>query len=355
METFSRNGIAGREGDAAVAVDLAQAVHDVIVDVLRRLAADHVRVDAAEIADLIAVPFDPHGEMADGVLVGVLCVDVGDADDVVEHGKEVSAGVQQERPAGGVHQICDGAILGQNELADVVVGQKRGGVEAQIVAEAQHAVGPGVFVQKPLPDLPLHLPHLLEQVGVELGIVLLHEAQIHIAHQILHTFEYAVAHAADGLHALGAGALQRTEQLAEAVEVQLGKLLPGVALKVLAALDAALNMAAERAAAGQNLRDAALEGGGVIAHALPEGPEIGKGMIAEGKIRVVHVLVGIDADDILHHAAADHVLVQRHPRRLPVLRGQHDVAIIRDEMIVLHSLHILQSSWETKRSRCHRV
>ena len=92
----------------------------------------------------------------------MLGVDVGERDDVVEHGEEVPAGVQQEGFALGMHHIRDLAVHGQDVRADVVVRQQGGRMKAQVVAKAEHAKRFGEFLHKALPHRALRFAHALE-------------------------------------------------------------------------------------------------------------------------------------------------------------------------------------------------
>lgn len=104
------DGVSGSKGNAAVALDFFQTVDDIGADFLRRLAAEDIGVDSAEIADAVAVFVHPNGEVGNAVLVGVFGVDVGHVDDVVKHSEQVAAGMEQEGAAGVVYQIGDAAV-----------------------------------------------------------------------------------------------------------------------------------------------------------------------------------------------------------------------------------------------------
>ena len=86
-----RDGIPGAEGDSAVALHLLQTIQYVIPDIVRRKAAEHIRINASEVSDPVAVPANPFAEMRDAVLVGMLCVNFCAVDDIIEYREQIAA------------------------------------------------------------------------------------------------------------------------------------------------------------------------------------------------------------------------------------------------------------------------
>ena len=222
-----------------------------------------------------------------------------------------------------------------------VVGRDEGlGFEAQVVAEPHDTVGVAVFAEEAVPDLVLDLAHLAENIGVQLLVVRLDVAEVHVADQILHRLKDAVADPADCLHAGRAGRGEILDVGAVHLEKADRDLVPGIALEVGAVLDAALLVRTERAAADEGAGDAELHRGGVVAHRPPEVPVLAEALPAFGHILGKEQVVRAVAGDLLHHLGADQVLVKRNMGDPLVAGGPDHAAVIGGIFLIFENLHL---------------
>ena len=160
--------------------------------------------------------------------------------------------MEQERLPSIVDLLDHPLVLGNNQAPNVVLVEQGSRFESQVISKAAHAVDIAELRQKLSPNRRQDIPHLLEQIHVELLVIHFHVAQVLQAYQVLHHFEHAVSHASDGPHSLRHGLPQCFEVVGKCGKIQVSQAVPGIFFKVLPGLDYAFDMAAQRAAARQD-------------------------------------------------------------------------------------------------------
>ena len=79
-------------------------------------------------------------EECNGILVGVLGIDAG-GDEIFHNVEDLAAAVENKGSAGGMDQIHNVLVAGDDPPTDLVMGQKRLTVEAQVITHAADTVG----------------------------------------------------------------------------------------------------------------------------------------------------------------------------------------------------------------------
>ena len=115
-------------------------IPDIFFHFLPGSAADHIQIDAAEIADTVPVGFHPIGKRRDLIFIGMLGVDAA-GDQILHYAENAAAGMQKEGLPFGMDQVNDMPVLRKNVGADIITRQQGIAFIPKIIAEAQQAVG----------------------------------------------------------------------------------------------------------------------------------------------------------------------------------------------------------------------
>ncbi len=195
-----RHAVAGAHGPAPAALRAAQHGEGAVVDGLLVPHAEEIHVQAAQQGDAAVVALVGLLNGQDLVLKGVLGF-IPHRDDVVHHGVQVPAGVQEHRPPGGVRQVHDFPVPGEDVAAHHLRGQEGLGAEAPVVVGGDKADAIVLQRQAVIADEPL--PHGVKQAPGQLRIVIQHDAHVFIAGELDDVFQHAARAHHHQLHAPG--------------------------------------------------------------------------------------------------------------------------------------------------------
>ena len=227
-----------------------------------------------------------------------------------------------------VHERNDPAILRDHVLQQGVRRQQRRTLEPQVVAHAAHRVGVAEARQETLPQADDEVADAPVQLREQLRVVREQQAQVLVADQVLADLEHAVADAAHRLHPGRQFGGHGLEPRRGVLPVDPRQVRPRVGVEVRAALDCAPAAGMQqRAAAGQDVRDADLVRHRVVGH-LPEEAVVDAEEFAPLLDAAADQVRKVAPEDLLHRLRVDQVLVERQPPRLAVPRRVDDVTVV---------------------------